>query len=47
MNNSPPMSTRLAERSDQVVLTVADEADVPSATSAIWDVRAGDVTVRS
>ncbi|MGH2678931.1 MAG: DNA replication/repair protein RecF [Actinomycetota bacterium] len=37
---------RLADRGDQVVVSVADEADVPSAASAIWDVRAGAVTVR-
>ena len=35
-----------AARPGQVVFTVADEADAV-ASSAIWDVRAGDVTVRS
>jgi len=38
---------RLASRAGQVAISVADEADVPSASSAIWDVRAGTVTVRS
>jgi len=41
------IAARLAERPGQVVITVADEADVPSTSSAIWDVRAGDVSVRS
>jgi DNA replication and repair protein RecF len=38
---------RLAGRGGQVVISVADEADVPSSSSAIWDVRNGGVTVRS
>jgi DNA replication and repair protein RecF len=41
------MAERLAARPGQVVISVADEADVPSASSAIWAVRAGSVTVRS
>jgi len=41
------IAARLAARGGQVVISVADEADVPSASSAIWEVRAGDVTVRT
>jgi DNA replication and repair protein RecF len=37
---------RLAARSGQVVISVADEDDVPPAPSAIWSVRSGAVTVR-
>ena len=37
---------RLADRGGQVVISVADEADVPSAASAVWQVDAGAVTVR-
>jgi DNA replication and repair protein RecF len=40
------IAARLASRGDQVVISVADEADVPSASSATWSVRAGTVTVR-
>jgi DNA replication and repair protein RecF len=38
---------RLAARGGQVVISVADEADVPAAATAVWDVRAGTVTPRS
>jgi DNA replication and repair protein RecF len=38
---------RLALRDGQVVVTVADEADVPGHPAAIWDVRAGEVVPRS
>lgn len=38
---------RLASRGGQVVISVADEADVPRATHATWDVRAGTVTPRA
>ena len=34
---------RLAARGGQVVISVADEADVPNAAHATWDVRAGTV----
>lgn len=37
---------RFASRGGQIVISVADEADVPSASSATWAVRAGGVTVR-
>jgi DNA replication and repair protein RecF len=37
---------RLAGRGGQVVISVADEADVPSVAHAVWDVEAGAVTVR-
>lgn len=37
---------RLALRGGQVVISVADEADVPDAAHATWDVRAGSVTPR-
>ena len=37
---------RLAARGGQVVISVADEADVPKAAHATWDVRAGHVTPR-
>lgn len=38
---------RLAEREGQVIVTVADEADVPTHPAAVWDVRAGAVVPRS
>ena len=41
------VAQRLADRGGQVVISVADEADVPSASSAVWQVEAGAVTVRS
>jgi DNA replication and repair protein RecF len=37
---------RLAAREEQVVISVADEADVPAAAHATWDVSAGSVTPR-
>ena len=37
---------RLVRRGGQVVVSVADEADVPAAASAVWAVRAGTVTAR-
>ena len=40
------IAERLAGRSGQVVISVADEADVPPAPSATWAVRDGTVTVR-
>ena len=40
------IAERLAARGGQVVISVADEADVPSASSATWDVMAGAVSVR-
>jgi DNA replication and repair protein RecF len=41
------IADRLASRGGQVVISVADEADVPSSSSAVWDVTGGAVTVRS
>lgn len=38
---------RLAARGGQVVISVADEADVPAAAHATWDVTAGTVTPRA
>ena len=38
---------RLAARGGQVVISVADEADVPTAAHATWDVHAGSVTPRA
>jgi DNA replication and repair protein RecF len=38
---------RLAERPGQVVITVADEADVPAVAHTVWDVAAGTVSPRS
>lgn len=37
----------LAERGGQVVVSVADEADIPARAVAVWDVRAGAVTPRT
>ena len=37
---------RLAARSGQVLITVADSADVPSGAHAIWDISGGSVTRR-
>ncbi len=37
----------LAAWGGQVAVSVADEADIPSASNAVWDVRAGVVTPRS
>jgi DNA replication and repair protein RecF len=41
------IAARLAARGGQVVISVADEADVPSASAAVWEVRAGSVMVRA
>jgi len=41
------VAERLATRGGQVVISVADEADVPSSSSAIWDVTGGVVAVRT
>lgn len=41
------IADRLASRGGQVVISVADEADVPPSSSAVWDVTGGAVTVRS
>jgi recombinational DNA repair ATPase RecF len=38
---------RLAARGGQVVISVADEAHVPAAAHATWDVHAGTVTPRA
>ena len=40
------VATRLAARAGQVVISVADDADVPARSTQIWDVRAGAVAVR-
>jgi DNA replication and repair protein RecF len=40
------MGARLARRGGQVVISVADEADVPAPAHATWDIRAGTVTPR-
>ena len=40
------IAQRLADRGGQVVISVADEADVPTASSAVWDVAGGTVAVR-
>ena len=37
---------RLAARAGQVVISVADDADVPAAATQVWQLRAGAVTVR-
>jgi hypothetical protein len=36
----------LTGREGQVVVTVADEADVPADAADVWDVRAGTVSPR-
>ena len=41
------ISERLATRGGQVVISVADEADVPDVAHTVWDVAAGTVTPRS
>jgi DNA replication and repair protein RecF len=41
------IAQRLADRGGQVVISVADEADVPPAAATVWDVSDGAVTVRS
>jgi DNA replication and repair protein RecF len=40
------IARRLADRGGQVVISVADEADVPRTSSAVWDVAGGAVSVR-
>jgi recombinational DNA repair ATPase RecF len=37
---------RLAARGGQVIISVADEVDVPRAPHTTWDVKAGTVTTR-
>ena len=41
------VAERLAARGGQVVISVADEAHVPAAAHATWDVKAGTVTPRT
>jgi DNA replication and repair protein RecF len=41
------VAARLAARDGQVVISVADDADVPAAASEVWELRAGAVAVRS
>ncbi len=36
----------LAARDGQVVITVADDADIPAQARAIWDIAAGRLTPR-
>lgn len=47
---SPDRRDRIAERlrgrPGQVVISVADEADIPARADAVWDVRAGTITSR-
>ena len=40
------VAARLAARGGQVVISVADDADVPKQATQVWDVRAGGVKVR-
>lgn len=40
------LGERLAARAGQVIISVADEADVPAAATTVWDVAAGRVTQR-
>jgi DNA replication and repair protein RecF len=40
------LAERLRARGGQVIVSVADEADVPEGAAAVWDVRAGSVTER-
>ena len=40
------LGERLAARDGQVIISVADEADVPASANAVWDVAAGHVTQR-
>jgi DNA replication and repair protein RecF len=37
---------RLRERSGQIVISVADEVDVPTQAAAVWNVRAGSISER-
>jgi DNA replication and repair protein RecF len=41
------VAKRLAARAGQVVISVADDDDIPEHVTQIWDVRAGGVRVRS
>jgi DNA replication and repair protein RecF len=41
------IAQRLADRAGQIVISVADEADVPPASSAVWQVDDGSVAVRT
>jgi len=41
------VARRLAARAGQVVISVADDADVPEQATRVWDVRAGHLDVRS
>jgi DNA replication and repair protein RecF len=41
------LGEHLAARHGQVVISVADEADVPPRAVAVWDVHAGSVAPRS
>jgi len=41
------VARRLAARAGQVVISVADDADVPERATQVWDVRAGHLDVRS
>jgi DNA replication and repair protein RecF len=41
------VATRLADRGGQVVISVADDDDVPAGATQIWSIRAGAVDVRS
>ena len=41
------VARRLAARAGQVVISVADDADVPEQATQVWDVRAGHLDVRS
>jgi DNA replication and repair protein RecF len=40
------VASRLGARDGQVVISVADDADVPASSTQVWDVRAGNVHVR-
>jgi DNA replication and repair protein RecF len=41
------VAARLAARAGQVVISVADDADVPGAATQVWELRAGALSVRS
>ena len=41
------LAVRAAGERDVLLISVADDADVPAQATQIWDVRAGDVDVRS
>jgi recombinational DNA repair ATPase RecF len=41
------VAQQLAAREGQVVISVADAGDVPSAATRVWDVRAGTVKRRA